>query len=82
MKVMQELPGFCGYALMGTHMSPDHVLEINRLNCDTYLCLDRDATEKAIKYRHQYRHLMDFSVCPIPRDLKFLNRNEILEVLD
>jgi hypothetical protein len=81
-KVAQELPGLMGYALMGTHMSVEHVLEINRLTRSWYLCLDRDATLKAIKYKQQYQHLGKFSVCPLERDLKYLDAKEISEVLN
>jgi hypothetical protein len=82
MKVAQEMPGWAGYALMGTHMTVEHVIEINQLTKDWYLCLDRDATLKAIGYLQKYRHLGAFSVCPLEKDIKFLTEPEILEVLD
>lgn len=70
-----------GYALMGTHMTVEHVLEINQLSKPWSLCLDRDATLKAISYKQKYRHLGDFSVCPIQRDMKFMDAKEMTEVL-
>lgn len=80
-KVAQELPGIAGYSLMGTHMTVEHVMEINRLTKNWYLCLDKDASLKAIKYQQKYRHLGRFQICLLDRDLKYLDAKEISEVL-
>ena len=80
-KVMQELPGYMGYCIMGTYLSPEHVLEINRLTKNWWLCLDKDATHKSIGYLQKYRHLGQFRVGALKQDMKYMDRDEMMEVI-
>lgn len=81
LKIAQELPDFMGYSLMGSHMTIEHVLEINRFTKNWYLCLDKDASLKAIKFQQKYRHLGEFQIRLLEKDMKYLDQIDMVELL-
>jgi hypothetical protein len=86
LKVDQELAdlGASSCSLMGSHMSSEQALDISSLsgNTTTVICLDKDATDKALKLQKKYAFLFhNLVVVPIQKDLKYLNRKELLELL-
>lgn len=84
MKVAQECgEEFWSYALMGSHMSVEHVADISRFELPVYLCLDPDAQAKSIEYLKKYSHLFGnlMEVRLSNRDLKFYDRTELLSLL-
>ena len=70
--------GYDGLALLGTELTPAKVREIRRLAYKhIYLCLDKDATAKAVQYAGMWRHrLGNLKVCALEQDIKDMPHKE------
>lgn len=65
--------------LLGTHLGLDKVREILTQTDQVSLALDKDAYSKSIGYAVQYKHLLDFRVWKLERDLKYEPEERIIE---
>lgn len=78
-----SLAGYDAVSLMGTNLNMEKLLDVARSypqrTCK--LCLDRDATTKALLYADRFGLLVDMEVRTLLRDLKYLTDTELGEVL-
>lgn len=74
-----------GIALMGTHFSDEvaiHLATVYGSDRTFYLALDKDATEKAFKYQQKFKFILpNLRVVPLSKDMKYLNRKQMEELL-
>ena len=70
------VPAVC---ILGTHLGLDKVREILQHKDGAILALDKDATSKAVQYAVQYKHLVNFEVWQLDRDLKYETEERIRE---
>lgn len=82
MKVSQEM-ALPSIALMGTHISLDTATYLRYKANNYYLALDRDASEKAMVYKRKYSMILP-NLRPVflSKDLKYLNRDQIKELIN
>lgn len=76
-KVQQS--GITAVCILGTHLGLEKVREILRYTDQAVLALDKDAYSKATQYAVQYRHLINFEVWKLERDLKYVSEERIRE---
>ena len=82
LKVSRHTDSYC---LLGTDVSTDKGLELADISGDRpiYLCLDKDASEKAAIVTRKMRFLLpNLRNVPIMRDLKFYTDQEILNLIE
>lgn len=83
LKVSQEMGA--AIALMGTHFSDEmaiHLAATYGSDQKIYLALDKDATEKAFKYQQKFKFILpNLRVVPLSKDMKYLNRKQMEELL-
>ncbi|TXH41960.1 MAG: hypothetical protein E6Q97_36535 [Desulfurellales bacterium] len=76
--------GYSSVALMGTHMSSEAALYLatTYAKSDVVLCLDKDATDKAVGYVKKYGLLFNsLRFVPIDQDLKWKTTEQIRELI-
>lgn len=66
-------------ALLGTHLNDAMLAEILGVSKNVTICLDRDATDKALNYARRYGLFGNFSVVPLSKDVKDMNKEELKE---
>lgn len=74
---------FPSAALLGSHLSLDHLLEAVEVAGDfpIFLALDKDATDKTMKFISEWRFIAPNLVArPLSKDLKYYTDQEILEL--
>lgn len=74
--------GYYCVSLMGSHVSLDNLTDLPDNIRKVVLCLDRDATDKAIGYTAKYGVFFDIEMRRLDQDLKYLTNNQIREVVD
>lgn len=79
-KVSQVYPA-C--SIMGSHLNIELIVDITRVNDERLiLCLDKDATQKAIGFQRRYAFLCpNLRVVPLERDLKYECPEKIREII-
>lgn len=74
---------FTSVCLFGTHITIDDMLEIAGFHSNLVLCLDRDATDKALQLKQKFRFLApELRVVPLTRDLKYETPKRISEIIN
>jgi len=75
-KVSRTYPAACLY---GSHINYDSCRELlaHSLDRTLVLALDKDATDKALKFKKKFRLFGDFKVAILERDLKYCSDEEI-----
>jgi hypothetical protein len=70
---------FVAVSLMGSHLKLDDLMEVCRYTDQVVLCLDRDATSKAIDFKKRFMFICpQLRVVPLPGpDLKYLPDRDI-----
>lgn len=75
--------GFTAASIMGSNVSLDVLIDLMRVTENVVLCLDKDATDKAIKTVNRFGFLAPGMVClPIERDLKYETHERIIEIIN
>lgn len=70
-------------ALMGCNLPLNDLMEILKITDNIFLALDRDATEKAYKFKEKYSFIApNLQVIPLEQDLKELPSHKIHEKLE
>lgn len=72
---------YTGVALLGTNISPQQKRQLMHFN-RIIICLDKDATIKALRLRERLSGLVSTGVKFLDDDLKYLSPNEIKEKID
>jgi len=72
---------YTGVALLGTNVSPVQRHQLSKYQ-KIIVCLDKDASCKAIKVARSMQGLVHCSVRFLKEDLKYLNTSQILELID
>lgn len=76
------LPDYTGISLLGTHLTKENKYRlINNFN-ELIICLDPDASRKAIELSGKLSGLVKTSVKLIPDDLKYFKPEKIKEILN
>jgi hypothetical protein len=68
---------------MGCFVDTERVLDITSAfpGQTLYLCLDKDATDKAAQFAERYKLLARWVVVPLTLDLKYLSDVELSDLL-
>ena len=72
---------YTGVSLLGTNVSPLQRTQLNRYS-KLIICLDKDASKKAISIYRGLSAYVDTQVCFITEDLKYMRPANILETID
>ena len=73
---------FPSCAMLGTNLAVLRVRQICSSFRSVYLALDKDATEKAVKYKVRYSLMFDkFEVVPLHKDIKNMSHNELTTLM-
>lgn len=72
---------YTGVALLGTNISPVQRKQLSHYQ-KLIICLDKDASKKAIKLSKALKGMVNSSVCFLPEDLKYMNSTSIMEIID
>lgn len=71
-----------GVALLGTNINAEKLDDISAARpVKVMLCLDADATGRAVVASIAYRHLVSMTVMPITKDIKDMNEDEISSIV-
>lgn len=77
------MAGFRSVSLMGTNLNLDKLLDLLRVSESIVLALDRDATDKSVKYAKRYALLAPgMKVLPLERDLKYEDTTTIRKMVE
>lgn len=66
-------------ALLGTHLNHKMLEEILGRTSNVVLCLDRDATQKALDYCKEFAIFGNFRAIPLSKDIKDMNTEELAD---
>lgn len=69
--------GGCALSLNGTMLNPERIDLISRYKSCIHICLDADASLKAVKYALRYRNRYTIKVTRLERDLKDMTDPEL-----
>lgn len=72
---------YTGVALLGTNVSPLQRIQLTKYK-KLIICLDKDASKKAIRISRSLSGFVDTTVCFIQEDFKYLSPTKILEEID
>ena len=72
---------YTGIALLGTNVSPLQRQQLTKYD-KLIICLDKDASNKAIRVARSLQGIINCSVRFLNEDLKYLNTSKILELID
>jgi len=72
---------YTGVALLGTNISPLQRIQLRKFK-KLIICLDKDASKKAIKLARSLNGYVDATVCFIQEDFKYMSPTSIMETLN
>jgi len=72
---------YTGVALLGTNVSPLQRIQLSHYQ-KLIICLDKDASKKAIKIKRSLIGTVDTTVCFIRDDFKYMSPTSIREIVD
>ena len=72
---------YTGVALLGTNVSPLQRIQLSHYQ-NLIICLDKDASKKAIKISRSLSGIVNTTVCFIRDDFKYMNPISIREIID
>lgn len=72
---------YTGVALLGTNVSPLQRIQLSHYQ-KLIICLDKDASKKAIRISRSLIGTVDTTVCFISDDFKYMSPTSIMEIID
>lgn len=73
--------GACAVSLNGTMLNPDRIETISKYKSCIHICLDADASRKAVGYALRYRNRFNLKVTRLEKDFKDMGSEELKSVL-
>ena len=72
---------YTGVALLGTNLSQEQKQQLRRYKTVT-ICLDKDASSKALQLKARLSGFVKTSICFLDQDLKYLSGDQIMEKIN
>lgn len=73
--------GVCAISLNGTMLNPERIETISKYKSCIHICLDADASRKAVRYALRYRNRFKLKVTRLEKDFKDMGIQEVQFVL-